>query len=95
MYFWSINFTYLNAARILFCDTNLIKSREPFAIVEEYPSSTNLAEAAPSRYCVLNSQLKYLPLSTVFHVQLVSHKMYPETNHGLGESSFSLASIIF
>jgi hypothetical protein len=42
----------------LFCDANLIKSRQLFAIVEEY-SSTNLAEAASSRYCALNTQLKF------------------------------------
>jgi hypothetical protein len=86
--FLVINFTYLNAARIPFCDANLIKSRYCFAIVEEYPSSTNLAEAASSRYCAFKYSTKVSTLVLCFHVQLVSHQTYPKTNHGLGESSF-------
>jgi hypothetical protein len=72
MYFLSINHIFECGKNTLFCDANLIKSRQLFAIVEEYPS-TNLAEAASSRYCAFKYSTKVSTL-VLFHVQLVSHQ---------------------
>jgi hypothetical protein len=42
----------------LFCDANLIKVDNWFAIVEEYPSSTNLKQPHQGTV-LLNTQLKF------------------------------------